>query len=155
MNTGLITVRKTVLSDLEDIIRIERASFADAWSEASVLSSLRADGAVCFTAEINGETAGVLIARDISGEIDLDSVAVDPAYRRMGAASAMLSELFGYSRSHACELINLEVRSRNIPAVALYEKFGFRSVGLRKAYYKYPVDDAILMTRFENENTGD
>ena len=47
-----------------------------------------------------------------------------------------------------CEFISLEVRKSNIPAIKLYEKFGFEKVGTRKDFYRKPQEDALIYTLF-------
>lgn len=153
MNTVDVTVRKLNESDIEDVYKIVLQSFADPWTKNSLISSVEADGSVCYIAEVSSITVGFLIAQDISGEINLDSIAVNTEYRGKGIAKAMMSALCEYSHLNGCKLITLEVRSANESAIRLYDHFGFKRVGLRKNYYKNPSDDAILMTRFENENT--
>ena len=153
MNTDDLSVREMMLADINTVYNIATESFADPWTKDSLIASIEADGSVCYIAEISAITVGFLIAQDISGEINLDSVAVSPEYRRRGIAKVMMSSLCNYSHNNGCVLITLEVRSANESAIRLYDQFGFKRVGLRKNYYKHPSDDAILMTRFENENT--
>ena len=50
-----------------------------------------------------------------------------------------------YGRKHEVESLYLEVRTSNVPAIGLYKKLGFEKVGLRKAYYSSPIEDAIVM----------
>ena len=77
---------------------------------------------------------------------DITNIAVDPEYRREGLGGKMLELLANVSRDRGMESITLEVRASNIPAISLYEKYGFERSGLRKRYYK-DNEDAILMTK--------
>ena len=76
----------------------------------------------------------------------IDNIAVEEAARRHGVASALLDV---YCRFGAVNLafLTLEVRKSNLPAIALYEKFGFQQAGLRPGYYQRPREDAVIMTR--------
>ena len=76
----------------------------------------------------------------------INNVAVDPALRRRGTADALLDELERRCRALCLSFATLEVRAGNAPAIALYEKHGYRSVGLRRRYYEKPVEDAVIMT---------
>ena len=72
---------------------------------------------------------------------DIQDVFVEPDYRRRGIANKMLTELLKTLQVNA---ITLEVRESNVPAIALYEKYGFEAVHIRKNYYKNG-EDALLM----------
>ena len=76
----------------------------------------------------------------------ISNVAVDAAFRRCGAADALVGELIRRCRRMLLSFVTLEVRAGNAPAIALYEKHGFRAVGRRRGYYEKPREDAILMT---------
>jgi ribosomal-protein-alanine N-acetyltransferase len=73
------------------------------------------------------------------------NVAIEPARRREGIASRLLEELLG--RVGRDPKLTLEVRASNGPALALYERFGFRSVGVRRRYYQDNGEDAVIMWR--------
>jgi ribosomal-protein-alanine N-acetyltransferase len=65
--------------------------------------------------------------------------------RRRGIARKMIDLLAGYAeKCDVCSIL-LEVRQSNTPARTLYEDIGFKAVGVRKNYYKNPVENAILM----------
>jgi ribosomal-protein-alanine N-acetyltransferase len=74
------------------------------------------------------------------------NVAVDPRLRRQGIASSLMDHLFDTAdRPH--EQYTLEVRESNDGAIALYERFGFRGAGHRRAYYHDNREDALIMWR--------
>jgi ribosomal-protein-alanine N-acetyltransferase len=87
--------------------------------------------------------AGYLVASRYADIWHLMNVAVDPPLRRRGLADALLEELIG--RVAPGEPITLEVRPSNGPAIALYERFGFRSAGTRPGYYRDTGEDALIM----------
>ena len=94
----------------------------------------------------NGEIlgfAGVLINIDF---IEIMNIVVRKKYRKKGIGKELLEKLISFSKEKNFELINLEVNSKNEPAINLYKKFGFKEVGLRKKYYNN-IDDAILMEK--------
>jgi ribosomal-protein-alanine N-acetyltransferase len=74
------------------------------------------------------------------------NVAVDPEVRRTGVATALLADLIARIDDPGARF-TLEVRPSNRPARRLYERFGFRSVGLRKRYYQDNGEDAVIMWR--------
>jgi len=131
---------------IPQIAAIERSCFSDPWSENLFRDILWNDAAVMVVAE--GEDGAVLGYAELSVVLDegtVDNVAVAPAYRRQGVADAMLSAFVRFGRSNLA-FLTLEVRESNVPAIMLYQKHGFRTVGRRKNYYDDPQEDAILMT---------
>jgi ribosomal-protein-alanine N-acetyltransferase len=73
------------------------------------------------------------------------NVAVDPTQRRRGIATALISRVL--ARVEPDAQLTLEVRRSNAGAITLYERFGFRSAGVRRRYYQDNGEDAIVMWR--------
>ena len=76
----------------------------------------------------------------------IDNVAVRPSCRRMGLGDRLLDVFIRFGQANLA-FLTLEVRPSNTPAVALYEKNGFKEVGRRPNYYDDPKEDALLLTR--------
>ncbi|MBQ8623184.1 MAG: ribosomal protein S18-alanine N-acetyltransferase [Oscillospiraceae bacterium] len=134
-------------SDLADIIEIEKTCFtADAWSEEDFIYRMNEDTwhFVNLTLEDNGKVAAYLSATVVADEMNIDSVAVSPDYRRKGYASKLINLAIEKART---KFVMLEVRESNTPAITLYKSLGFKEVGLRKNYYERPVENAVLMTK--------
>lgn len=129
------------------IAALERACFSRPWSEGALEEELYNDTACFLVAE--GEDGSVLGYAGLHVILDegyIDNVAVDPAYRRQGVADALL-DVFCRFGAEKLAFLTLEVRESNAPAIALYEKHGFYTVGRRKDYYDGPKEDALLLTR--------
>lgn len=94
--------------------------------------------------EKDDKIVGFIIATDLIETCDILSIVVDQEYRRQMIASNLIAYLFGELDPNL-KLITLEVASKNIKAIKLYEKFGFEIVNIRKNYYQD--DDAYLMAR--------
>lgn len=133
-------------SHLPAVAALEKVCFpAEAWSENLFRAALDDPNTAILLAEgEGGAVLGYAVLSVILDEGNLDNIAVAPEYRRRGVAGALLSALTGFGREHLAVLM-LEVRASNTPALALYEKHGFRAVGRRKNYYSVPKEDAILM----------
>ena len=100
-----------------------------------------------FTVALDGDggVAGYLVLSTVLDEGAIDNVAVAPAYRRRGIGDALVADALARGRALGLAFITLEVRASNAPAIALYERHGFRQVGRRKNYYEKPREDAVLM----------
>jgi ribosomal-protein-alanine N-acetyltransferase len=145
-----MAIRPLGFGDLPQIIAIERRAFPTPWSPAMFALELAKASSIALGTFLpdrreSRSLAGYLIASRYADVWHLMNVAVDPPVRRQGMASAMLEELIGLVSP--AEPITLEVRPSNGPAIALYERFGFRATGLRRGYYRDTGEDALIMWR--------
>ena len=132
---------------LPQIAALEKVCFpADPWSEALFRAALECPDTTLLVAEQeDGAILGYAVLSAVLDEGSLDNIAVAPQCRRRGVADALLSALTDIGRISLSVLL-LEVRTSNLPAIALYEKHSFIPVGRRKNYYETPREDALLMT---------
>lgn len=131
---------------IPQIAAIEAACFSHPWSEAMLREELWNDSAVIIAAE--GEDGTVLGYAGLQTVLDegyINNVAVDERFRRQGVADELIAAFVRFGKAKLA-FLTLEVRASNAPAIALYEKHGFREAGRRKNYYDDPKEDAILMT---------
>ena len=136
-------IRNARQEDIPAIAALENACFSDPWPEDFI--ARRAENILVAAAE-DGRMLGYAALSDVLDEGSLDSIAVDPAYRRRGAAGALLDAALERCREKELAFVTLEVRAGNDAAIALYEKRGFVQAGRRTNYYERPREDAILMT---------
>ena len=129
------------------IAQLESEVFPDGWSYRDIQNLICSDGAMCFSAIDEGEVVAYVIGRLIAPEGEIYRVAVKPEKRKRGIAYRLLDYAVKTSRGKGLERLFLEVRSKNIPAINLYTAYGFTEIGVRKNYYKDPVDDAIVMLK--------
>ena len=99
----------------------------------------------------NGTVAGFLILSNVAGEAEILEVAVSENMRRRGIASELMEEISCWCMENGIERILLEVRVSNLPARAYYKKYDFAEDGVRKNYYRNPVEDAVLMSKIEKK----
>jgi ribosomal-protein-alanine N-acetyltransferase len=141
-------------ADSAALARIHREDFVPPWDENDFETMLGDDIMFGYKAVEIGKArsgaAGFVLARNISGEAEIITIAVARAHRRRGLGrllmDAVLRELHG-ARAGA---LFLEVDEGNFAAVALYRKLGFREVGKRSAYYRSAAGmptDALVMRR--------
>jgi [ribosomal protein S18]-alanine N-acetyltransferase len=135
---GGLTVRAAVVEDLDAIAKLEGDSFPDDQvSRRSISYFLRAPHMPVVAAAIDGELAGyaLLSLRTRSQAVRIYSIAVDARFARRGVGLALLQACEKYARLHKKSQLTLEVRYDNAPAIALYEKSGFRQFGEHEDYY--------------------
>ena len=145
MSTPPIPIRSLGYSDLPQVISIERRAFPTPWSLAMFVLELSKPSGVCLAAIEDRRIVGYLICSRYADVWHLMNVAVDPPARRRGIATALLEEMI--SRAGQDASYTLEVRPSNTSAIALYERFGFRSAGTRRRYYQDTGEDAMIMWR--------
>jgi ribosomal-protein-alanine N-acetyltransferase len=146
------TIRPLGYSDLPQVIAIERRSFPTPWSLAMFVLELSKPSGICLAAVEHGSGDGrreTVLAYLVCSRYDqvwhLMNVAVDPDMRRRGIATMLLEEML--ERAGHDEPYTLEVRTSNGPAIALYERFGFKPAGTRRRYYADTGEDALIMWR--------
>ena len=88
---------------------------------------------------------GFLVAQCGGAEWELENMAVLPAFRRLGAGSALLAVLLAEAAARKAERILLEVRPSNEAAIRLYRQGGFELLARRPGYYRDPAEDALIM----------
>jgi ribosomal-protein-alanine N-acetyltransferase len=125
------------------ILAIERQSPSAAHWSSEQYNKLVGSGVV-LVAEEAGRLCGFVCAMAVAGEWEIENVAVAAELLRRGIADELVRELIRRAESEAASAILLEVRESNLPARGLYEKHGLREVGRRPAYYRNPVEAAIL-----------
>jgi ribosomal-protein-alanine N-acetyltransferase len=142
-------LRPAVERDLSEIVRIERSCFADPWTEESFRRLLAVEPAIFLVAVFppDSAVAGYAIAFAVGEDGEVLNVAVEPEFRGKGLAGQMLDALLIELSSRGVRTAFLEVRESNRPARALYGSRGFTEIGRRKAYYRRPVEDALVMRK--------
>jgi [ribosomal protein S18]-alanine N-acetyltransferase len=150
MTTDSFTIRNLGYGDLPQVIAIERRAFPTPWSLAMFVLELSKPSSICLAAtKEDGSRSGKLLGYSICSRYadvwHLMNIAVDPPWRRRGIGSTLLTALI--ERAGPGESYTLEVRPSNPGAIALYERFGFRTAGTRPRYYRDTGEDAVIMWR--------
>jgi ribosomal-protein-alanine N-acetyltransferase len=143
-----LEIRRLSYSDLPQVIAVERRAFPTPWSLSMFVLELSKPSGVCLAALRGGELVGHLICSRYDTVWHVMNIAVDPRVRRQGIASALLGALLERIDDGSGSVqLTLEVRPTNRAAIALYERFGFRSAGTRPRYYQDNGEDALIMWR--------
>ena len=123
---------------------------ADGWSAESFKSEVAKDnGIVMYTVE-NGSITGLICGFFAADEAEITSVAVSPQHRRKGIAARLMDGYFS-TLPESVRSIFLEVRESNSAAIGLYEKFGFEKISVRKNFYSFPDENAVVMQKSLNK----
>lgn len=143
------TVCDVTAAHIPQIEVLEQQCFSTPWT-AELLRSQMKDAQHEFIAALSpeGTVLGYVGMMYVLDEGYISNVAVSPEHRRQGIADTLIESLCAICETLKLSFVTLEVRSGNMPAIALYEKHGFHRVGLRKNYYERPKEDALLMTKF-------
>ena len=143
----MISIRNATENDLKYIESLENLSFSEPWSYQSLKAHLSSPLSVMMVAEENGERLGYVYGSVIPPESELYRIAVDRFARRRGAGSKLLEGFLHSSREMGGKTTYLEVRESNIAARSLYEQAGFTLVGIRKNYYRSPLENAAVLVK--------
>jgi ribosomal-protein-alanine N-acetyltransferase len=141
--TQEIQVRRLAYSDLPAVISIERHSFPTPWSLAMFVLELSKPSGICLAASAGDQLLGYVICSRYDQVWHLMNIAVAPEHRGTGIAGQLLRRLLEESRRALP--FTLEVRVSNARAIGMYERFGFRSAGVRPRYYHDNGEDALIM----------
>jgi [ribosomal protein S18]-alanine N-acetyltransferase len=133
--------------ELDEVMAIENAIYTHPWTRGNFADSLRA-GYQCCSLRLGPELIGYLVLMVAAGEAHLLNLSVAAQRQRSGYGSLMLREAAGHARSLGARSLFLEVRPSNRGAQALYTRFGFRKVAVRRGYYPAVEgrEDALVLT---------
>ena len=142
-----IKISKMNVSDLELIKDFLISDFDDFWSYNVFKSELLNPSSEYIVAKLNDDIAGFGGIWKSVDDIHITNIVVRKNLRNQNIGSIILSNLIEIAKkSKDKNSLTLEVNTNNIPAQKLYEKFGFKKVGIRKKYYNN-TDDALILTK--------
>ena len=146
-----LQIRKMQTADLPRVVEIEKQCFGERWTINAFANEL-ANTASAYFVGLEGETivgyAGYWL---ILEEGHITTIGVEPRYQRRGYGEMLLLHLIDHAARAGAKWLTLEVRASNQSAQKLYEKYGFTSLGRRRAYYQDNNEDALIMW---TENIG-
>ncbi|MCX7856455.1 MAG: ribosomal protein S18-alanine N-acetyltransferase [Deltaproteobacteria bacterium] len=133
------------LSDLNRVFQIEKASFPSPWTKEALKTQINSPLGFNLGLEVDGELIGYIMCLLASDECHILNFAVDPRFRGRGYGSELLSIALDTLQKKGIRHVFLEVREKNLVALRLYIKSGFKIVGKRKRYYEDSGEDALVM----------
>ncbi|MDO8734125.1 MAG: ribosomal protein S18-alanine N-acetyltransferase [Elusimicrobiota bacterium] len=141
-----IEIRRARIDDISTIIKIEKNSYPNPWSVKMFERELQLEFSNFFAAIQDHEIAGYICFWTVSDEGQITNITVKEKFRRKGLGSGLMKYIMDISYAMKIKKMFLEVRANNYPAFKLYEKFGFKKIGVRKKYYSNS-DDAVVMAK--------
>ena len=132
--------------DLDEVMAIESAIYTHPWTRGNFADSLRA-GYECRTLRQGAELIGYLVVMAAAGEAHLLNLSVAAEHQRRGHGSVLLGEAAALARGMGAKSLFLEVRPSNRGAQALYPRFGYRRIAVRRGYYPAHAgrEDALVL----------
>ncbi|MET3196956.1 ribosomal protein S18-alanine N-acetyltransferase [Bacillus sp. OAE603] len=141
-----VAFRQMREEDLNQIMEIEKKSFATPWTYDAFYNELHTNQFAHYVvAEVDKEIIGYCGLWVIIDEGHITNIAILPEYRGNGLGEKLLLAVMDTARELGAETLTLEVRVSNDVAKGLYRKLGFQDGGIRKSYYTDNYEDALVM----------
>lgn len=144
MEKSEIVIAKMQDKDIPEVANIEARVFSMPWSEQGFADALKQD-TIFVTAKQEEQVVGYCGMYCSFEEGEITNVAVLPEAQNLGIGKKIISGLLRAAQEKNISRIVLEVRVSNLPAIRLYEGFGFQKAGIRKGFYEKPREDAAIM----------
>lgn len=151
----MMQIRKMVLEDIPEVMRIDSCSFPNPWPMKSYVYEIDENANSRNWVYISeGKIRAFAVLWKILDEIHIGTFAVDPESRGSGIGTKFLGHILTRAKQEDVQKVFLEVRQSNTGALTLYRKFGFTNDGIRKHYYHDNGEDAILMSASLRDNSA-
>ncbi|MEL0082399.1 MAG: ribosomal protein S18-alanine N-acetyltransferase [Gammaproteobacteria bacterium] len=137
-----------LVQHLPDVCEIEDRAYPYPWSQRVFADCLNA-GYSCHLLWKGDQLVGYCLVAIAAGEAHLLNICIDPREQGRGHASRFLEIILRITAQLNAQTVYLEVRPSNRAALALYKKFDFDRIGLRKNYYRAETgrEDAVVLSR--------
>ncbi len=145
MRPGMKEIREMRREDVEAILRIEQESFSLPWSAAAFENELSNPDTHYYVWLEENEPIGYAGFWKVLTDGNITNIAFAKKYRGQGRGQELVAFLKERARELGIAAMTLEVRQSNAAAIAVYQKNGFRTEGIRRDYYSKPMEDALIM----------
>lgn len=149
MNEDLknLIIKKMGVDDVDEVVEIENQSFSDPWKKEFFLNEISNALAYPLVAKLNQNVVGYSCLWIFLDELQIANIAVTPLFRKKGIGKKIMEKIISYAELNFLKRITLDVRESNKEAINLYNKFGFKTIGKRKNYYRFPVEDSLILEK--------
>ena len=140
-------IRRAERRDVGELVDIENHQFPEPWTRSMLLEEIANTESRRYTvAEANGVIVGYLgVMFVLKDELHVNTIGTRPGHEGRGVASSLLDEAWAEARARGVARATLEVAVSNSRAIALYYRYGFAPVGVRKNYYERTREDALIL----------
>jgi ribosomal-protein-alanine N-acetyltransferase len=141
-------IRLATLEDLDDLLALDRACFARPWTRAQWQAEFEPTPplrALILIAHAGPRPLAHACAPILDERCELRRIGVVAQARGRGLGRDLIGRVIDHAKQADCTRIELEVAADNLAAIALYQRVGFRRVGVRPRYYRDPPADAVMM----------
>lgn len=142
-----VSITRMLAEHIPAVVELERQCRLSTRGEDGYARLLQdANSALLISQNTDSQVVGCFSGWLVADEFEIDNIAVAADYRQSGIGSKLLSAAIKIALQKGAIRAFLEVRSNNIAACCLYEKFGFNVAGRRKNYYRDPADDGLILS---------
>lgn len=141
-------ITEMTLTDLEQMKNTLYSDFDNFWSYNVLKQELENENTTYIIAKENGVVVGFAGISVCLDEATLNNIVVKKSCRGRGIGGELLESLIDICGDLNAKTLTLEVDTSNEPAIHLYEKFGFKNLGIRKKYYNNS-RNAYIMTKYD------
>lgn len=131
-----IKITPMTLSDVDTIKNNLISDFDNFWTYQILKKELKSKNSSYLVAKMNEKIVGFAGIKVILDEADIMNIVIKKNYRNQGIGTLLLENLIFLAKNLNLKSLSLEVSEKNSPAIHLYQKFGFESLGVRKNYYQ-------------------
>jgi ribosomal-protein-alanine N-acetyltransferase len=140
------TIRLAERRDVPELLVIEVAQFPEPWSRTMLLDEISNVDSRRYTVAVEGKTIiGYLGVMFVMDELHINTIGTLPGNEGRGVATSLMDEAWEDAKARDIARATLEVAVSNDRAQALYARYGFRPVGIRKNYYERVQEDALIL----------
>lgn len=140
-----IKITPMTLTDVNTIKNNLISDFDNFWTYQILKEELESENSSYLIARMNDEIIGFAGIKVVLDEADIMNIVIKKNYRNQGIGTLLLENLISLAKRLNLKSLSLEVSEKNLPAIHLYQKFGFESLGVRKNYYQDK--NGIIMTK--------
>ena len=143
-----IKIEKMQFKDIPQVMELEKQSSLECWTANGYQESLSNTNYNILVAKSEGKVVGFLSMYVVGDEGYICNIAVDSIFRNCGIGTFLAEKTIEYSKYEKLKFLSLEVRESNAVAIKFYKKLGFVNLGMRKAFYSNPTENAVIMTKY-------
>jgi ribosomal-protein-alanine N-acetyltransferase len=140
------SIRLAERRDISELLFIEESQFPEPWTRRILLDELSNTETRRYTVAVaNRRILGYLGVMFVLDELHINTIGTLPGEEGRGIASSLLDDAWADARVRGLTRATLEVAVTNERAIALYYRYGFAPVGVRKNYYERINEDALIL----------